>query len=309
MAQRLADHLDGNTAVLGGGGPGVAKGVGRHGERDGQSAGKPMEQAVVAPEGGLVFAVAAVEGGGTGATEDGQQVGTAGRNGRGVTAAELVAGGRQEFNGEGGAGLAAVVDQEALAELAFLQVGKVDKGHAAKEKLEAGQRLGLAEVGASGIVVKEPAELGTGKGFLLAGVYAGEDIAEKGGDVTGPSGGYTVVVDSAKHAEVGREGVGRRATGTEVVLVGFEEPAGDAGKGDGVAATEGAEGTEGVGVDMSGGVTAFAAQTLDVTLGTLGKGGLFHIGFSFFGVIKTNLIQKNIIFAIDLRHLQRNRAS
>ena len=35
VAKRLADHLDGDTAVLGGGGPGVAEGVGRHGEGNG----------------------------------------------------------------------------------------------------------------------------------------------------------------------------------------------------------------------------------------------------------------------------------
>ena len=283
VAKRLADHLDGDSAVLGGGGPGVAEGVGRHGEGNGQPAGEPLEPTVVAPEGGLVFAVGAVAGGGTGAAEDGQQVGAAGRNGRGVTAAELVAGGRQELHGDGGAGLAAGVDQEALAEVAFLQVGKVGKGHAAEEELEAGKRLGLAEVGASGIGMEEAAELGTGKGFLLAGVYAGEDVAEEGGYVGGTGGGHTVVVDGTEHAEVGGEGVGRDAAGTEVALIGFEEPAGDAGKGDDVAAAEGAEGTEGVGVDVGGGVTAFAAQALDVAIGALGKGLLFHIGFSFLG--------------------------
>lgn len=97
-----------------------------------------------------------------------------------MTAAELVAGGRQELHGDGGAGLAAGVDQETLAEVAFLQVGKVGKGHAA----------------------------------------------------------------------------------------------------------EGAEGTEGVGVDVGGGVTAFAAQALDVAVGALGKGLLFHI-FSSFGIKTT----------------------
>ena len=103
VTQRLANHLDGDTAILGGGGPGVAESVGRHGKGNGQPAGESLE-------GGLVFAVGAVTGGSVGAAEDGQQVGTAGRFGRGVAAAELVASGRQELNGDGGAGLAAGVD-------------------------------------------------------------------------------------------------------------------------------------------------------------------------------------------------------
>ena len=145
-------------------------------------------------------------------------------------------------------GLAAGIEEGALADVGLAKMGKVDGGYAAKIEGEHEHVAGEVEYGtmAEGGFF-DTGDVGLGEGSLGRLVDAGIDMQE-GVAVGGESCCHCLVVDGAQVAQIERRGVAAQVLAAQPGLVGEGEHGGDGFEGQVLVAAEAHEAAECLGI-------------------------------------------------------------
>ena len=278
MPKRLADHLDRDTTVLGGGSPRMAQRVGSDGEVETQPLCQGFQAVVESPESGLVFTVSFLILPFLISLKDAEKVvGTAGTGRPPVTELlEHLLCAVQNLNAHGSLRLDTIVAQHVAIKSGFLQMAQIGERHPAKLEHQSGDSLGTAETVRMGVFIKKPAKSDDGKRLFLTNVHSRIDLMKQAVDIRSATRLHTTIVDTTKHTHIRGNRIGLQTTCVKMLFITAKAVTGDLTERHTMDTTKLAKRKKGVLIDVRCRIAALLSQTADIDIGTSTKSIFIH---------------------------------